>query len=199
MFPPGNDRQSGRRQVRPPSQNGTQALGVIGGANDPDRSFAGMDSRIFRLRAPWNLAAPQLLRRHRSGALTSFRATVGLQRLTRALPRIVVAGELTATDGGRVRAPRRCSLVVCGRRAAGRLLTRGVALGEPGGVLERRGRFDEDRRLRGSEALSDSLAFARAPAIRACQLECVGEAGPERRRLGAQLARVLAQGTGAAA
>jgi len=58
VLPPGNDRQSGRRQVRPPGQNGTQALGVIGGANDPDRFFAGMDSGTFRLGALRNLGGP---------------------------------------------------------------------------------------------------------------------------------------------
>jgi len=58
VFPPGNDRQTGRRQVRPPSQNGTRGLGAIGGANDPDRSFAGMDSGTFRLGALRNLGGP---------------------------------------------------------------------------------------------------------------------------------------------
>jgi hypothetical protein len=91
------------------------------------------------------------------------------------------------------------SLVVWDDRSAGRLLTRGVALGEPGGLIERCGGVGEERRQRGREAFSGSLAFAGALVIRPCQLERGGEAGAERRRVGGQLVGVLTQGAGAGA
>ena len=40
MFPLGNDRQTGRRQDRPPSQNGTHALGVGAASSGTERRVA---------------------------------------------------------------------------------------------------------------------------------------------------------------
>jgi O-glycosyl hydrolase len=54
VFPPGNDRQTGRREGRAPSQNGTHAVGVTAELPGSLRQALQVNSGLQILANPWS-------------------------------------------------------------------------------------------------------------------------------------------------